>query len=167
MYRILRACFAVPKERCRWLLDLHVLSIVGLEKIYPLVMGIAVVLMVITGTPMLIRWFRSRRANDNRGSVEHLHRVVSLAIALPLAITALSGVFYTLGRYYFGSDKAFLKLTMRFHQFSFFTPSVYYISLLFAGSLILLVSGFYMLDERSSRPDRSAYQSVSPNAVDR
>jgi hypothetical protein len=56
---------------------------------------------------------------------------------------------------------------MRFHQFSFFTPSVYYISLLFAGSLILLVSGFYMLDERSSRPDRSAYQSVSPNAVDR
>jgi len=163
LYRVLRGWLNVPSEKCGWLLDIHVMSILGLEKIFPLIMGLLTILVIITSIPMSLKWFQSRKKiRRTTTSPRDVHRGVGICITIPLLFTALSGVGYVIGKHYIGADKAFLKSMMQMHQFSYFSPAVYYITILFAAGVLLLASGSSLLmGSEGSRRDGAVYTLVS------
>lgn len=137
-YRLGRTWFGISKEAGNRIMELHDGSILGgtFSNIYVTVSGLGLLALVGTGFYFICR----RRAKVPQWK---WHRITGIVMMLPLAVTAVTGILYKLGKEWFGLSEATLKLVMSLHQGSWLGPQVrvYYILVIGLGLLSLTITG--------------------------
>jgi uncharacterized iron-regulated membrane protein len=148
VYRIGRAWFAMSKETGAKILHLHAGEWLGVHGsvIYVLLIGSALLFLLFSGLWM---WFTSKSAT---APVRKLHRVLAVVFALPLILSAVTGIAYQAGGTWFHVGEGNLKVLLSLHQGSWLGPTLrpFYILLLAAGVVALCITGFRMLFRRKS-----------------
>lgn len=145
-YRLGRSWFGLSGDVASVLKAIHKGGFLGetLMPFYVLLMGIGLIGMVVTGL-MLVR----RKRNPNRVSPKDqrwLHRALAIAGFVPLTISALTGIAYSLGESWFDLSPEASRVLMRLHQGSYLGPFLRVIYALLIGLclVVLLVTGINM-----------------------
>jgi len=143
IYRIGRAWFSMSKETGEKILHLHVGEWLGEHGsvIYVLITGSALLFLIFSGLWM---WFTSK---NSKAPVRKFHRALAVAFALPLILSAITGIAYQIGSTWFDFGEDRLKLLLSLHQGSWLGPDLrpFYILFLAAGLIALCLTGFRML----------------------
>ncbi len=153
-YRIGRTWFGMSDETGEQVLAIHEGAYLGeaLTPIYVLITGAGLLILIASGITM---WRRSDlpgplRAHDShathapRRTVRWFHRVASLALVLPLALTALTGIGFRLSQSWLGWSEKEAKWMMDLHQGTLLFGKdyrIYYILFVGLGLLMLLGTG--------------------------
>ncbi len=160
-YRIGRNWFGMSKETGAVVRSLHEGSIVGkaFAPIYVLVVGLALLVMIGAGVSM---WRRPLRSMPSSPRSRRWHHLASFVFAAPLALSAITGIGYRLGRSWLGWSDDGTKVLMSLHQGSWLGPKWRALYVLFVGLgfLYLLGSAAPMLWRRRSAR-RSAKSAAS------
>ena len=158
VYRIGRAWFAMSKETGAKILHLHAGEWLGVHGsvLYVLLIGSTLLFLVFSGLWM---WFTSK---SPKPGVRKFHRVLAVAFALPLILSAVTGIAYQVSGKWFHVGEDRLKLLLSLHQGSWLGPDLrpFYILLLGAGVIALCITGFRMLSRR-----KSSVSPVAPNPL--
>jgi hypothetical protein len=167
-YRFARNVLSVDKQSVKWLMSVHVMSVWGIQSIYPLIVGLSMIGLIIAGLPMTpIRMgcqsmYQSIVQSLNRSSkpnnsilqtsyVSMTHQWFGLIAAIPLSISSLTGIVWTLHKYWLTDSDSLtdksrtLKDLMSYHQGSIYGSSAVYCSIIFMLSLPVIISGCLML----------------------
>lgn len=89
------------------------------------------------------------------------HRALALWVALPLALSALSGMAYRLGRHWFGLSKDSASWLMDLHTGAWLGAwgSSLYLAIVAAGLLTMILTGCILLFKRGSKvPSRMRHR---------
>lgn len=149
VYRVGRNWFGMSRETGDVWKSLHTGGFLGefFSPLYVLVTGLGLLALVAGGAMM---WRRDDvplvrgGARAPRATWRWFHRVVSMALALPLALTAATGIGYWLVRMWLGWPKERAQWMMDLHQGTLVFGKdhrVYYAIFLGVGLLLLIVSG--------------------------
>lgn len=148
MYRVGRAWFAMSKETGGNILQLHAGEWLGVNGsvLYLFIIGTSLGLLVLSGFWM---WFTSPTP---KAPVRKYHRLLAIVLALPLLLTAVTGVVYQAGSkwFHFGEDR--LKLLLSLHQGSWLGAAArpYYVIILGTGLIALCLTGLRMLIRKNA-----------------
>ncbi|MGL5805094.1 MAG: PepSY domain-containing protein, partial [Xenococcaceae cyanobacterium] len=86
------------------------------------------------------------RPKDSKSDFTKIHRILAPITFLPLAISAITGIIYRLGKSWFGMSDSQAAIFLRIHQGSYlgsFFKSIY-ILLIGLGLIAMLVTGINM-----------------------
>eukprot|EP00808_Paulinella_micropora_P022452 g788.t1 len=139
------------KGDVKWLLELHQMSVLGLEKVFPLLVGTMLVVMLLTGLPrrgwlccppdfedadtqgwcLAFNTFRSRR----------VHKQLSLAVGLWILWTSLTASTWCIVYRWLGWPKEDAKVLLRLHDGSFWGFPATYCMVLGVACLTLACTG--------------------------
>jgi uncharacterized iron-regulated membrane protein len=151
-YRIGRSWFGMSKATGNQVMGLHTAEWFGDtgSKIYLATVGGLFLFLIFSGLSV---WFRSRAP---KAPARRLHRIVGIVVALPLIVSAVTGVAYHLGETWFMQGT--LDLLMTLHQGDWLGKTLrpYYILILALSIATFSITGLLML-WRSARkgPDRA------------
>ena len=139
-YRIGRNWFGMSKETGEVVRSIHEGSIVGkaFAPIYVLVVGLALLAMIGAGVSM---WRRSARSAAASPRSRRWHHLASFVFAAPLALSAVTGIGYRLGRSWLGWSEDATKLLMSLHQGSWLGPKWRALYVVFVGLGLLYLLG--------------------------
>lgn len=150
IYRIGRAWFAMSKDTGGKILHLHAGDWLGENGsvLYLLVIGTSLAILVLSGFWM---WFTSPTP---KAPARKWHRLFAMILALPLLLSAVTGVAYQMGSkwFHFGEDR--LKLLLSLHQGSWLGLATrpFYILILGTGLIALCLTGIRMLIRKTAPP---------------
>lgn len=146
-YRIGRTWFGISKEAGNSILEFHDGKWLGdaFSSVYVIVSGFGLLALVATG-------FHFIRCGRTPGRRLTWHRILGALLMLPLAVTAITGIIYKLGKDWFGFSEASLKLVMNIHQGTWLGTEAraYYILIIGAGLLSLAATGLRMTVKKRS-----------------
>ncbi|MGB7417326.1 MAG: PepSY domain-containing protein [Thermosynechococcaceae cyanobacterium] len=157
-YRIGRSWLGLSDEFGGFMMTIHEGRFLGkpLVPVYVLLVGLGLVGMIVSGLTMLKP--RSNAKPDQPKSAKFstrlLHRFLAPIFFLPLAVSALTGMGYRLGKAWFGLSGEPAKLLLSLHQGSYLGSSfrAVYILWLGLGLVALLVTGVQMTGFFRRRP---------------
>jgi uncharacterized iron-regulated membrane protein len=153
IYRIGRAWFAMSKETGAKVLHLHAGEWLGVHGsvLYVILVGSALLFLVCSGLWM---WLTSK---SSKAPERKLHRVLAVVLALPLILSAVTGIAYQVGEKWFHVGQGGLKVLLSLHQGSWLGPTLrpFYILLLGVGLIGLCLTGFQMLFRRKPSASRA------------
>ncbi len=167
IYRVGRTWFGMSEETGKLVRSIHDGAYLGdaIEPVYVLIVGGGLLVLIVSGLTM---WKRSdfpwatrgqpRRAHPPRRTVRWFHRVASVALVLPLAMTALTGIGFRLTQSWLGWPKARAQWLMDLHQGTLLFGKdyrVYYVLVIGLGLLVMLGSGARLLKWLRARPARA------------
>jgi hypothetical protein len=149
VYRVGRNWFGMSNETGSTVRSIHAGGYLGdaLSPFYVLLMGLCLLMLIAGGVMM---WRRSDvpllRGDSSvpRKTFRWFHRVASMVLVLPLALTALTGMGYGLAMAWLGWPKERAQWLMDLHQGTLFFGKdhrVYYALFVGVGLLLLLGSG--------------------------
>ncbi|QOJ13189.1 MAG: PepSY domain-containing protein [Planctomycetia bacterium] len=159
-YRIGRNWFQMSDETGKLVRSIHEGAYLGaaIAPGYVLLTGGGLLLLIASGVTM---WRRSdlfgtkasagagaSRSHPPRRTVRWFHRVASLVLVLPLAVTALSGIGYRLTQSWLGWPKARAQWLMDIHQGTLLLGKdyrLYYVLVIGVGLLVMLATGARLL----------------------
>ena len=154
LYRFCRGVLHWEKASCNVLLSLHTLSFLRLHTVYPILVAILSVALLLTSLPL--RPLSSLLTSPSLASLRAvllpdtltrrtLHRTLTLLIAGPFLITALTGLVWTVFRHYLGATKEEAAPMMGFHQGGYTGLSpVLYTAVLGVLSFVAFVPGLML-----------------------
>jgi len=150
-YRIGRNWFGMSDETGKQVRAIHEGAYLGeaLTPIYVLITGAGLLLLIARGIAMWRRSdlpspLRAEGTNAPRRTVRWFHRIASLALVLPLALTALTGIGFRLSQSWLGWSEKEAKWMMDLHQGTLLFGKdyrIYYILFVGLGLLMLLGTG--------------------------
>ena len=150
-YRFGRTWFGISKEAGNGILEFHDGKWLGdaFSIVYVIVTGLGLLALVGTG----FHFIRRGRTPGRRLS---LHWILGALLMVPLAVTAITGIAYKLGKESFGYSEAGLKLVMNIHQGTWLGTEAraYYILIIGAGLLGLASSGLRMALRKKNSGDQ-------------
>jgi diguanylate cyclase (GGDEF)-like protein len=116
-----------------------------LVPIYVLLVGLGLIGMSFTGLSLLDRRSSSVDSAPSQ-SGRLLHRWLGLILLLPLAVSAETGITYRLGKDWFNMSDEQAAVFLKIHQGAYLGKafSVFYLSLLGVGLIVLLIAGIRM-----------------------
>jgi uncharacterized iron-regulated membrane protein len=142
IYRVGRAYFGMSKETGGKVLYLHSGAWLGENGsvIYLLIVGGALLFLVVSGLWM---WFSSRSRVPGR----KYHRLLSIIFAVPLALSAITGMAFQVGGKWLHASEPTMKLLLSLHQGSWLGPTLrpFYIMFLGLALIGLCLTGIRML----------------------
>ncbi|MBP5972071.1 PepSY domain-containing protein [Brasilonema sp. CT11] len=147
-YRLGRSWFGMPSDIAEFMMVIHQGEYLGkpLIPVYILLVGLGLLGMIVTGLNMMKFRRISSKSNNSKPDFRVVHRVIAPIIFLPLAVTAVTGILFRVGKNWFGMSGEQAALFLRIHQGSylgsFFRP--FYVLLLGLGLLAMLVTGINM-----------------------
>ena len=145
-YRIGRNWFGMSKETGEVVRSIHEGSIVGkaFAPVYVLVVGLALLVMIGAGVSM---WRRAARSTPSSPRSRRWHHLASFVFAAPLALSAITGIAFRVGRSWLGWSDEGTKLLMSLHQGSWLGPKwrALYVIFVGLGLLYLLATAAPML----------------------
>ncbi|NEP09690.1 MAG: PepSY domain-containing protein [Symploca sp. SIO2C1] len=148
-YRLGYSWFSLSSEQGQFLLSIHQGSYLGnqLKPIYVLLVGLGLLGMIVSGLTMT-RLFGSSRPErpGSKLNWRKVHRLVAPIIFLPLAVSAVTGLLYRLGRSWFGLSYDQVGILLSIHQGSYlgnFLKPIY-VLLVGLGLIGMLVTGINM-----------------------
>lgn len=160
-YRVGRSWFKMSDENGELVRAIHEGAYLGpwLNPIYVLITGGGLMFLIITGITMWRRrdlpGFSAKGTAAGvssslppRRTFRWFHRIVSMVLVLPLAVTALTGMGYRLSQSWLGWTKDDAKWLMDIHQGTLMFGRdyrVYYVLLVGLGLLLLIVTSLKML----------------------
>lgn len=149
-YRIGRSWFGLSSEFGNFMLTIHEGRYLGqpLVPVYVLLVGLGLVGMVVSGLTML-KQPAKRKPNPAKSasfSPRRLHQFLAPIFFLPLAVSALTGMAFRLGKAWFGLSSEQTQLLLRIHQGSYLGSSLrsIYVLILGLGLIALLMTGLTM-----------------------
>jgi hypothetical protein len=115
--------------------------------IYVILVGSTLLFLIISGLWM---WFTSK---SSKAPMRKVHRLLAIAFALPLILSAVTGIAYQAGGKWFHVGDSSLKVLLSLHQGSWLGPTLrpFYILLLAGGVFALCFTGLRMLVPKKSR----------------
>jgi Na+/proline symporter len=116
-----------------------------LVPIYVLLVGLGLLGAIITGLSMT-KIFSRDLPKDSKSNHRKIHRILAPITFLPLAISAITGIIYRLGKSWFAMSDRQAAIFLRIHQGSYlgdFFKSIY-ILLIGLGLIAMLVTGINM-----------------------
>ncbi len=139
-FRIGRNVFGMSKETGAVVRSIHEGSIVAkaFAPIYVLIMGLALLAMIGTGVSM---WRRSAGSAPSSPRSRRWHHLASFVFAIPLALSASTGIAYRIGRSWMGFSEEGTKLLMSLHQGSWLGPQWRALYVVFVGGGLLYLLG--------------------------
>lgn len=113
---------------------------------YVLLTGAGLLFLLVTGFFML-------RQRGGRGTSLWWHRALGAVLALPLALTAVTGVAYELGQSWFGISEEAADFLMTVHEGGWLGRKfkVYYVLVTGSGLLVLGIFGLALMRRKSGR----------------
>jgi len=138
-YRAGKKWFGMDGQTGQAVMEWHTGEWLGpaLSPFYVLLTGAALLFLIVTGLLMM-------RAKAGKGAARCWHRALGLALVLPLAATAVTGMLYKTGMAWFGLPEETADLLMSIHEGAWLGRDlkVYYSVVLGTG---LLALGFFGL----------------------
>ncbi len=154
-HRLGRSWLGLSKDFGRIMMTLHEGRYLGewMIPIYVLAVGLGVLAILATGLVLL--WGRSLPA---KGTARHVHHLVAGVSALPLFISATTGIAYRLGRNWLGLSKEQAAIFLSLHQGTYWGEAVrpFYILALGLSVLTLIGTGVTLLPRRWLTPPPTA-----------
>ncbi|MFN3679376.1 PepSY domain-containing protein [Thermosynechococcus sp.] len=143
-HRLGRSWFGLSKDFGRAMMTLHEGRYLGEwgVPLYVLVIGLGLLGIIATGLGLL--WGRSLPA---QWSARRLHHLLAALAALPLLVSATTGMAYRLGRNWFGLSKEQAAIFLSLHQGTYWgeVGRPFYVLLVGLSLLTLLATGLSML----------------------
>ncbi len=146
VYRLGLSWFKMPGSAAEILMVIHQGRFLGaaIAPVYVLLMGLGLIGLIATGITLV----RKRRAGTKapKRDGRWLHRILAPIACIPLLISALTGIIYSLGEAWFNLPRPVLSLMLRLHQGSYLgnTLKPIYVLLVGLGLIVMLVSGIQM-----------------------
>ncbi|MFM7376136.1 MAG: PepSY domain-containing protein [Chthoniobacterales bacterium] len=148
-YRAGKKWFGMDGQTGQAVMEWHTGEWLGphLAPFYVLITGAGLVFLLVTGLLM-------SRQRGGKGASRWWHRALGVALALPLALTAVTGVAYELGQSWFGISEETADFLMTIHEGAWLGKNlkVYYVVVTGSGLLALGMFGLALLGRRRSRP---------------
>jgi len=152
-YRLGRSWFGLGDSFGNWMMTIHEGRFLGQSWVpfYVASVGLGSLMLVASGAAL---WYRLRRGRSAKLPLDRkMHRLVAPFILLPLVISASTGVAYRLSTTWLGFSGREVRFLLFLHQGSYLGPALrpFYVLLLGAGLLMLLVTGAQMLRPARAR----------------
>lgn len=166
-YRIGRNWFGMSSETGKIVRGIHEGAFLGEVggPLYVLFVGLGLLALIGTGLAL----FTSKFAIPcTSAEPRWWHRGIAAVMALPLAVTAVTGIGFRISQAWLGWSKEQAKLLMDIHQGTYLGPSrrAYYVIVIGTGLLMLLITGLQLLNWGPSRRGLAAPQPPTENAGD-
>ncbi len=137
-YRVGRAWFGMEKPMGDFILNIHSGGWMGhwLSALYVLLVGLGLLAMLGSGLKMAL-------GSKTKNKPRFIHRILGLTLLLPLAASAITGVWFHFGVTFFDLSDPARRLLMSIHQGGWLGPTLrpFYILFVGLGLLFVLVSG--------------------------
>ncbi|MDJ1179938.1 PepSY domain-containing protein [Roseofilum sp. BLCC_M91] len=148
-YRLGKSWFGMSGETADIFMIFHQGEYLGdaLKPIYVLLLGIGLIGMIITGVTMSRFWQPSNpKASSSLPAFRQIHRKFAPIIFLPLALSAFTGIFYRIGKSWFGMSSEQAEIFMEIHQGEYFGDfgKPIYVLLVGLGLIAMLATGIKM-----------------------
>lgn len=154
-YRIGRSWFGIPNQLADFAMMIHLGGYLGpLVPVYVLLIGLGLLGLIVTGLSMTnLFGARSSKAakvgvDALRLAVRHrkLHHILAPIFFLPLAVSAVTGIIFLLGKDFFGMSGEVAGIFLQIHQGTYLGPILrpFYVLLIGLGLIGLLVTGINM-----------------------
>lgn len=162
-YRLGNSWFDIPERLADRLMAIHEGKIFGesLVPVYVLLMGVGLLGLVVTGLG-LIRRVTTLPGQAKPGTTWRVwHQILAPLCFLPIALTAITGVIYRVGKNWLGLSDNKARIMMKLHEGAYFGQQLRPFYVLYAGIglLALLITGMQMVKLRR-QPTRPAIESV-------
>jgi hypothetical protein len=152
-YRVGRNWFGMSDETGAFVRGLHEGAFLGeaAAPFYVLFVGLGLLAMIGTG---LTLWRGGPSIQWQAGGARWLHRWIAAVLALPLAVSATTGIAFRLTQAWFGWSKSEAKFLLDIHQGTYLGPTwrAYYVIFIGLGLLMVLVTGLQLFGWRWKRP---------------
>jgi hypothetical protein len=143
LYRLGQSWFDIPGGIAELLMVIHQGEFLGepLVPIYVLLLGLGLLVMILTGLTLM-----RRRSSQQKLNSRKLHQWLTPILFLPLAISAVTGILYRLGKSWFGLPDQQAAIFLRIHQGTYLGSffRIIYVLLIGAGLIALLITGISM-----------------------
>ena len=165
LYRFSRAVLLYEKPSVQFLLSIHTLSFLSLHTVYPIILGLLALALFVTSLPLspMSTLVTSPSLANLRALLpasltrRTLHRTGTLLIGSPFLTTALTGMAWTVSRYYLHHTKDDAAWLMDLHQGGYTGSPVLYTAALAVLSLAAFVPGLML-----TAPWRAAFPAPQP-----
>lgn len=148
-YRIGRSWFGLSDEFGDFMMLLHEGRFLGepIVPIYVLFVGLGLLGMTISGVALIKQRKKAKTPKPFKLNERSLHQVVAPISFLPFAVSAITGVFYRLGKAWFGLSNEQAAFLLKIHQGSYLGSTLrpFYVLLVGASLVTMLVTGIKML----------------------
>ncbi|RMF67706.1 MAG: PepSY domain-containing protein [Cyanobacteria bacterium J069] len=147
-YRIGRSWFGLSDEFGDFMMVLHEGRFLGkpIVPIYVLLVGLGLLGMIVSGITLIKQRKKAAISKPLKLNERTLHQVIAPIAFLPFAVSAVTGVFYRLGRAWFGLSDEQAAFLLKIHQGSYLGSTLRPVYVLLVGvSLIaMLLTGIQM-----------------------
>lgn len=145
-YRIGKTWFGLSNDVVEYLLVVHQGEYLGrpLVPVYVLLSGLGLLGLVITGLSMLR--IKRQLQHHSKWNLHWVHHCIATIVFLPLAVSAMTGVVFRLGKAWFNFPSEWAILLLNLHQGTYLGSQlrVFYILWVGLGLIILLITGMQM-----------------------
>lgn len=152
-YRIGRTWFNLPKENADWFLKIHQGEYLGeaLVPIYILLVGLGLLGIIVSGLTM-IDWQRLTKWNQT--NPRQIHKILAPIAFIPLAVTALTGIMFRVGKDWLGMSKDTAAIFLRIHQGTYWGTSgrAFYVLIIGLALITLLITGLSLTGILPKKP---------------
>lgn len=147
-YRAGKKWFGMDGQTGQAVMEFHTGEWLGptVAPFYVLLTGAGLLFLLATGFFML-------RQRGGKGASHRWHRALGVVLALPLALTAVTGVAYQLGQSWFGISEATADFLMTIHEGGWLGRQlkVYYVLVTGSGLLALGMFGLALLRRKGRK----------------
>ncbi len=140
-YRIGRSWLGLPDEFGRFMMMLHEGRFLGrsIVPFYVLLVGIGLLGMILSGITLLKQRKKVSSSKPNKINIRWWHKMFASITCLPLAVTAVTGMFYRLGKSWFGLSDEQAYLFLMIHQGAYLRSTFRPIYVLLVGVSLIAV----------------------------
>ncbi len=148
-YRIGKSWLGMTSENAKIFMNIHQGGYLGntLKPIYILLVGVGLLGMIVTGLIMSKFWQTADpKPAKSLPAFRQFHRIFAPIIFLPLTLSAFTGIFYRIGKTWFGMSSEQAEIFMAIHQGDYFGNfgKVIYVLLVGVGLIAMLGTGIKM-----------------------
>jgi hypothetical protein len=145
----------VDKAWVQWLMSVHTLSFLSLHTVYPVVVALLVLALMTSALPLTNAatflaapsWTALQGFIPRFDSPRALHRTMTVFVAVPLSLTTMTGMVWTISRYYLNQSKGDAAYLMELHQGALWMSPVIYTGVLFLLCYFALFPGVLLIVE--------------------
>ncbi|BAY53082.1 hypothetical protein NIES2134_118350 [Thermostichus vulcanus NIES-2134] len=155
-YRLGRSWLNLSKDFGKAMMAIHTGAFLGewFSVLYMFLLSLTVVLLVASGFRLINPWLLKRRFSSVKANVKVrlIHQYGALLLFLPLLVSATTGVSYHLSRYWLRLPKEKVAILLQIHEGAYLGAALkpFYILLLSVALLLMFLSGWRMLRQRSA-----------------
>ncbi len=147
-FRVGRSWFGLSDGFGDFMMVLHEGRFLGkpIVPIYVLLVGLGLVGMVVSGITLIKQRKQAATSKSLKLNERKLHQVIAPIAFLPFAVSAITGVFYRLGRAWFNLSEDQADFLLKIHQGSYLGSTLrpIYVLLVGASLIAMLLTGLQM-----------------------